>query len=78
MFKNLPTMLWVIGAAVTVAAFSPAVGNVATNPRVVVVQPPQRNHPQASRLRPRHRRRRNRRQHSLRHRRRRNRPMRRW
>jgi len=40
MLKSLPTMIWVIGAAVTVAAFSPAVGNVATNPRVVVVQPP--------------------------------------
>ena len=47
MFKNLPTMLWVIGAAVTVAAFSPAVGNVATNPRVVVVQPPAAQPPAA-------------------------------
>ncbi|TDU89112.1 putative lipoprotein with Yx(FWY)xxD motif [Kribbella voronezhensis] len=39
MFKNLPTMLWVIGATVAVAAFSPAVGNVATS-APAVVQPP--------------------------------------
>jgi predicted lipoprotein with Yx(FWY)xxD motif len=30
MLKSLPTMLWVIGATVAVAALSPAVGNVAT------------------------------------------------
>jgi predicted lipoprotein with Yx(FWY)xxD motif len=44
MFKNLPTMLWVIGATVAVAAFSPAVGNVTTSAPAVVqpaaVQPP--------------------------------------
>src|SRR5689334_14705541 len=39
MFKNLPTMLWVIGATVAVAAFSPAVGNVTTS-TPPVVQPP--------------------------------------
>jgi predicted lipoprotein with Yx(FWY)xxD motif len=39
MFKNLPTMLWVIGATIAVAAFSPAVGNVATS-APAVVQPP--------------------------------------
>src|SRR3954470_19601851 len=39
MFKNLPTMIWVIGATIAVAAFSPAVGNVATT-APVVVQPP--------------------------------------
>ena len=30
MLKSLPTMLWVIGATVAVAALSPAVGNIAT------------------------------------------------
>jgi predicted lipoprotein with Yx(FWY)xxD motif len=40
MFKNLPTMLWVIGATVAVAAFSPAVGNVATTAPAVVQPPP--------------------------------------
>jgi predicted lipoprotein with Yx(FWY)xxD motif len=39
MFKNLPTMIWVIGATIAIAAFSPAVGNVATT-APVVVQPP--------------------------------------
>ncbi|MEU0091557.1 hypothetical protein [Kribbella sp. NPDC006257] len=39
MFKNLPTMVWVIGATIAVAAFSPAVGNVATT-APIVVQPP--------------------------------------
>jgi predicted lipoprotein with Yx(FWY)xxD motif len=39
MFKNLPTMLWVIGATIAVAAFSPAVGNVATT-APAAVQPP--------------------------------------
>jgi predicted lipoprotein with Yx(FWY)xxD motif len=47
MFKNLPTMLWVIGATIAVAAFSPAVGNVATDAPAAVqppaVQPPAAN-----------------------------------
>lgn len=30
MLKSLPTMLWVVGATIAVAAFSPAVGNIAT------------------------------------------------
>ncbi|NEA34925.1 hypothetical protein [Streptomyces sp. SID13031] len=40
MLKSLPTMLWVIGATVAVAALSPAVGNVATTAPPVVAQPP--------------------------------------
>lgn len=44
MFKSLPTMVWVIGATIAVAALSPAVGNVATTAPAVApppaVQPP--------------------------------------
>jgi predicted lipoprotein with Yx(FWY)xxD motif len=47
MFKNLPTMLWVIGATVAVAAFSPAVGNVATS-APPAVQPPAVQQPAAN------------------------------
>jgi predicted lipoprotein with Yx(FWY)xxD motif len=47
MFKNLPTMLWVIGATIAVAAFSPAVGNVATS-APAAVQPPAVQQPAAN------------------------------
>jgi predicted lipoprotein with Yx(FWY)xxD motif len=45
MFKSLPTMVWVIGATVAVAALSPAVGNIATTapavaPPAAKPQPP--------------------------------------
>jgi predicted lipoprotein with Yx(FWY)xxD motif len=40
MFKSLPTMVWVIGATVAVAALSPAVGNVATTAPAVAPPPP--------------------------------------
>ncbi|GAA1589364.1 hypothetical protein GCM10009789_48780 [Kribbella sancticallisti] len=41
MFKSLPTMLWVIGATVAVAALSPAVGNIATTaPAAPAAVPP--------------------------------------
>lgn len=39
MLKSLPTMLWVIGATVAVAALSPAVGNIATTAPAVVPPP---------------------------------------
>ena len=39
MLKSLPTMLWVIGATIAVAALSPAVGNVATTAPAVVPAP---------------------------------------
>jgi predicted lipoprotein with Yx(FWY)xxD motif len=39
MFKNLPTMLWVVGATVAVAALSPVVGQVATTAPPVASQP---------------------------------------
>jgi predicted lipoprotein with Yx(FWY)xxD motif len=41
MVKSLPTMLWVIGATVAVAALSPAVGNITTTaPAVAPPSPP--------------------------------------
>ncbi|WP_083934029.1 hypothetical protein [Kribbella catacumbae] len=40
MLKSLPTMLWVVGATVAVAALSPAVGNIATTAPPVVATPP--------------------------------------
>jgi predicted lipoprotein with Yx(FWY)xxD motif len=43
MFKSLPTMVWVIGATIAVAALSPAVGNVATTAPAIAppaAQPP--------------------------------------
>lgn len=39
MLKSLPTMVWVIGATIAVAALSPAVGNVATTAPAVVPAP---------------------------------------
>lgn len=43
MLKSLPTMLWVVGATIAVAAFSPAVGNIATTAPAVVPSPPAQN-----------------------------------
>lgn len=40
MLKSLPTMLWVIGATVAVAALSPAVGNVTTTAPPAAQPPP--------------------------------------
>ena len=40
MLKSLPTMLWVIGATVAVAALSPVVGNVTTTAPAAVPPPP--------------------------------------
>ena len=55
MLKSLPTMLWVIGATVAVAALSPAVGNVATTapapapaPAPAASQPPPTAKPSAT------------------------------
>lgn len=39
MLKSLPTMLWVVGATIAVAALSPAVGNVATTAPPVAPPP---------------------------------------
>ncbi|MFI5712996.1 hypothetical protein [Kribbella sp. NPDC051620] len=39
MLKSLPTMVWVIGATVAVAALSPAVGNVATTAPAIAPPP---------------------------------------
>ncbi|MEV8378413.1 hypothetical protein AB0P21_37085 [Kribbella sp. NPDC056861] len=40
MLKSLPTMLWVIGATVAVAALSPAAGNVITTAPPAAAPPP--------------------------------------
>lgn len=40
MLKSLPTMLWVIGATVAVAALSPAVGNITTTAPPAAAPPP--------------------------------------
>ena len=48
MLKSLPTMLWVIGATIAVAALSPAVGNIATTAPAVVPPPAAAPAPAAS------------------------------
>ncbi|GAA3578028.1 hypothetical protein [Kribbella ginsengisoli] len=48
MFKSLPTMVWVIGATVAVAALSPAVGNVATTAPAPAAAPPPAQPPTAA------------------------------
>ena len=47
MLKSLPTMLWVIGATVAVAALSPAVGNITTTAPAPAASQPPPAHPSA-------------------------------
>ncbi|MEV6411482.1 hypothetical protein [Kribbella sp. NPDC051718] len=52
MLKSLPTMVWVIGATIAVAALSPAVGNVATTAPAPAVAPPPQQAPPAAASKP--------------------------